>query len=188
MGARFLVGGVLCIVGVALIFVPELARVTSVEATTRGALYIVAAVLLSAVGSLAASRNARHGLPFWASVGWGMVHGAALSGGVVLLRGQTLAWPSAPAWWVSLIYLALAGSVIAFACFLTLQERVGPGPASTVGVMTPVLALVLSALFEGFEPVPLTALGVCLAVAGNWLILGGGAKTPLMPAASRATR
>lgn len=175
--ARFLVGGTLCLVGVTLIFWPEFAPIGdpgTAGAITLGAVFTVAAVLLSAVGSLAASRNARHQLPFWPALGWGMTYGALLSLAVVLALGQPLALPSpvaAPAWWASLAYLSIAGSVIAFACYLALQQRVGPGPASTVGVMTPVLALVVSALLEGFRPVLLTWLGAALAVAGNVLIL-----------------
>ena len=114
-----------------------------------------------------------------------MGYGAAVSLLVVLALGQPLTLPgpaSAPAWWASLAYLSIAGSVIAFACFLTLQQRVGPGPASTIGVMTPVLALVVSALFEGFQPVLLTWLGALLAVAGNVLIL----KPRLRPAPGRS--
>jgi drug/metabolite transporter (DMT)-like permease len=136
-------------------------------------------VLLSSVGSLIASRNSRHGLPLWPALGWGMTWGAALSVAVALASGHSFALPAAPAWWLSLAYLSIAGSVVAFACFLTLQERVGPGPASTVGVMTPVLALVVSAAFEGFQAVALTWLGAALAVAGNALIL-------VKPGASRA--
>ena len=169
--SRFLAGGALCIAGVALIFWPEIAGAASADSTALGALFTVGAVLLSAVGSLAASRNATHGLPFWPALGWGMVYGAALSGIVVVASGQPLALPSALSWWLSLAYLAVAGSVVAFACFLALQQRVGPGPASTVGVMTPVLALVVSALFEGFRPVALTWFGALLTVAGNVLIL-----------------
>jgi drug/metabolite transporter (DMT)-like permease len=169
--ARFLVGGALCVAGVSLIFAPEFAQVAAGGATTLGALFTVAAVLLSAVGSLAASRNAHHGLPFWAALGWGMLYGAGASALVVLASGQPFSVPTALSWWLSLAYLALAGSVIAFACFLALQQRVGPGAASTVGVMTPVLALVVSALFEGFRPVLLTWLGAGLAMVGNLLIL-----------------
>jgi drug/metabolite transporter (DMT)-like permease len=171
INARFLFGGVLCVAGVTLIFSPEIARAAPGDKTTLGALLTVSAVLLSGVGSLAATRNATHRLPFWAALGWGMVYGATLSCIVVVASGQPLALPSAPSWWLSLAYLSIAGSVIAFACFLELQQRVGPGPASTIGVMTPVLALVVSALFEGFRPVALTWLGVLLAVAGNVLIL-----------------
>jgi drug/metabolite transporter (DMT)-like permease len=181
--ARFLAGGVLCLVGVTLIFWPEFAQMGSGGAATLGAVFTVSAVLLSAVGSLAASRNARYRLPFWPAIGWGMGYGAVLSLVVVLALGQPLTLPapaSAPAWWASLAYLSIAGSVIAFACYLALQQRVGPGPASTVGVMTPVLALVVSALFEGFQPVLLTWLGALLAVAGNVLIL----KPRLRPSAA----
>jgi drug/metabolite transporter (DMT)-like permease len=171
IGPRFLLGGVVCVAGVALIFSPELSHVGSGDATARGAWFTVAAVLLSTVGSLAASRNARHGLPFWAAIGWGMLYGAALACVVVIASGQRFVFPSAGVWWWSLAYLALAGSVFAFACFLALQERIGPGAASTIGVMTPVFALVVSALLEGFRPVPLTWVGVGLAVAGNLMIL-----------------
>ncbi len=171
---RFLAGGVLCVLGVALIFAPEFGRVTAGDATLRGALFTVGAVALSAVGSLMASRNAAHRLPFWPTLGWGMLYGALLSALVLAASGQAVTLPSplaAPAWWLSLAYLAIAGSVIAFACYLTLQQRIGPGAASTVGVMTPVLALVISTAFEGFRPVALTWLGGALAVAGNLLIL-----------------
>lgn len=190
--ARFLAGGVLCLAGVTLIFWPEFAEVGAGGATTLGAIFTVAAVLLSSVGSLAASRNANFALPFWPALGWGMAYGAGLSFAVVLALGQPLALPSplaAPAWWASLAYLSIAGSVVAFACYLALQQRMGPGPASTIGVMTPVLALVVSALFEGFRPVALTWVGALLAVAGNVLILKPRLKKPPLTAsaASAAT-
>ena len=174
LSLRFVIGGVLCVAGVALIFAPEFAAVRSGDAALRGALFTLGAVALSAVGSLMASRNSTHRLPFWPTIGWGMLYSALLSGMVLWASGQAAALPSpliAPAWWLSLAYLAIAGSVIAFACYLTLQQRVGPGAASTVGVMTPVLALVISTAFEGYRPVALSWLGGALAVIGNVLIL-----------------
>jgi drug/metabolite transporter (DMT)-like permease len=90
---------------------------------------------------------------------------------VALLQGHSFALPAVPSWWASLLYLALAGSVLTFACFLTLQERIGPGPAGTIGVMTPLLALVVSMAFEAFHPDWLTLTGAALAVSGNVLML-----------------
>lgn len=171
LGRRFLLGGVLCVMGVALIFAPEFRKLGASNAVVWGTIFTVAAVLLSSVGSLAATRNAQHRLPLWTVIGWGMLLGAALSGAVVLALDQSVVWPAAASWWVSLLYLSVAGSVMAFACYLALQQRVGPGAASTVGVMTPVLALVISAVFEGYQPVLMSWFGVALAVAGNWLIL-----------------
>jgi drug/metabolite transporter (DMT)-like permease len=174
LGWRFVLGGALCVAGVGLMFAPELAAVTAGANAQRGALFTLGAVLLSAVGSLLASRNAAHRLPFWPAIGWGMLYGAALSMALLYASGQTLSVPAplaAPAWWGSLAYLALAGSLTAFACYLALQQRIGPGAASTVGVMTPVLALVISAAFEGYRPVLLSWLGAGLALIGNGLIL-----------------
>ncbi len=173
VGRRFVVGGLLGLAGVALIFWPEIVRPTSAPQATLGAALTVAAVLLSGVGSLVASRNRVRGVALLPALGLGMLYGALAAAivGVVIGDARAVAWPIAPSWWISLLYLAIPGSVLAFACFLTLQDRIGPGPAGTVGVMTPLLALVVSVALEGFRPDALTAAGAALAVAGNALML-----------------
>ncbi|HET9692992.1 MAG TPA: DMT family transporter [Steroidobacteraceae bacterium] len=170
-GARFVGGGLLGLCGVALIFWPEFARATGDERTALGALFTGGSVLLSAVGSLTASRNRVNGLPFWPALGYGMLYGAAISVVFAVALGAPLTLPATVSWWTSLLYLSLAGSVLTFACFLTLQERIGPGPAATVGVMTPLLALVVSIAFEGLRPDWLTLVGAALAVVGNAMML-----------------
>jgi drug/metabolite transporter (DMT)-like permease len=171
MTRRFVAGGLLGLVGVALMFWPEFGKASGGRDTDLGALFTVAAVLLSAVGSLVASRNRAHGLPFWPSLGFGMLYGAAVCMLIAILQGQSFAPPAVPSWWLSLFYLALAGSVLTFACFLTLQERIGPARTGTIGVMTPLLALVVSMAFEGFRADTLTFAGAGLAVTGNVLML-----------------
>jgi drug/metabolite transporter (DMT)-like permease len=168
---RFLLGGLLGLAGVALIFWPEFARAAERSGTALGVLFTIASVLLSTVGSLAASRNNVNGLPFWPALGYGMLYGAAAATLVALVQGQSLALPAAPSWWLSLLYLALAGSVLTFACFLTLQQRVGVGPTGSIGVMTPLLALAISVAFENFRPDGATFAGAALAVIGNVLML-----------------
>ncbi|MEP7301031.1 MAG: EamA family transporter [Caldimonas sp.] len=182
VGGRFVAGGLLGLAGVALIFWPEIVRPAAGDHGTLGLAFTVAAVLLSAVGSLAASRNRTLGVPLLPAMGFGMLYGAATAAVVALLLGREFALPTAPGWWLSLAWLALAGSVLAFACFLTLQDRLGPGPAGTVGVMTPLIALVVSLLLEGYRPDLLTAAGAALAVAGNALML-----RPARPAGASLT-
>jgi drug/metabolite transporter (DMT)-like permease len=168
---RFVLGGMLALAGVALIFWPEVQESSASSDTVLGAAFTVASVALSAVGSLTASRNRQAGLPFWPALGYGMVYGAAATTLLALALGQDLAPSSGLTWWAALLYLSLAGSVLTFASFLTLQERIGPGPAGTIGVMTPLLALVVSMAFEGFRPGLLTLAGGVLAVIGNtWML------------------
>jgi drug/metabolite transporter (DMT)-like permease len=168
---RFIAGGLLGLLGVALMFWPEFGKAAEGSSTALGAAFTMGSVLLSAIGSLTARRNRTSGLPFWPALGWGMVHGALAAAAIALAQGHSFALPAALSWWLSLLYLALAGSVLTFACYLTLQDRIGPGPSGTIGVMTPLLALVMSMLFEAFHPDLLTFAGAALAVAGNALML-----------------
>jgi len=175
VSGRFVLGGVLGIVGVALIFWPEFGKARGSATVALGALFTLASVLLSTVGSLAASRNGARGLPLWPALGYGMLYGGLAAALVALLQGHAIMPATTalalPSWWASLLYLALAGSVLTFACFLTLQERIGPGRTGTVGVMTPLLALAVSMALEGFQPDALTFAGATLAVLGNVLML-----------------
>jgi drug/metabolite transporter (DMT)-like permease len=171
LSTAFVPGGLLGLAGVALIFWPEFAPEHRGEHVALGAAFTIASVLLSAVGSVAASRNRVRGIPFWPALGWGMVYGALASALLGAARGAPLHWPTAPAWWEAYAYLVLAGSILTFACFLTLQDRIGPGPTGTIGVMTPLIALLVSVAFEGFRIEPLTLAGAALAVFGNALML-----------------
>jgi drug/metabolite transporter (DMT)-like permease len=173
---RFWLGGLCGTAGVALIFWPELGAASARPQAALGLLFTLGAVLLSAVGALAASRNAQHALPFWAALGYGLLWGTASSLVVLLLSGQPLLLPTAPSWWLSLLYLSGAGTIVAFGCFLALQQRLGPGKAATIGVMTPVVALIVSTLFENYRPDLFTAFGAALAVLGNVLMLKTAAK------------
>ena len=168
---RFLAGGVIGLAGVALMFWPELSKAAGDRNAGLGVVFTFGAVLLSSVGSLTASRNRRYGLPFWPALGYGMLYGAGVTAVIALAQGQTFALPAVASWWLALFYLALAGSVLTFACFLTLQERIGPGRAGAIGVLTPLLAITVSVIFEGFRPDLLTVAGAAMAVAGNVLML-----------------
>jgi drug/metabolite transporter (DMT)-like permease len=168
---RFLVGGAIGLAGVTLMFWHQLGATSGNPDAALGAAFVVGAVLLSAVGSLAASRNRIHGLPFWPAMGFGMLYGALACTVIAALQGHEFLLPPVASWWLSLLYLSLAVSVLTFACFLTLQERIGPGPTGTIGVMTPLLALVVSMIFEAFRPDLWVLVGAALAVAGNVLML-----------------
>jgi len=169
---RFMVGAMLCIAGVGLIFWPEVVGSTRHPDAHWGLGFTAAAVLLSAVGSLIASRNGAAGVPFWPALGWGMVYGSVFSWLWVAAAGGLPAWPDDIAWWLSLTYLAVFGSVVAFACYLALQQRLGAAQAGTVGAATPVIALLVSAAFEDYSPQLLSVVGAAMALWGNALALG----------------
>jgi drug/metabolite transporter (DMT)-like permease len=100
-----------------------------------------------------------------------MAYGALAAAIVAAAVGSTWSFDTSPEYLLSLAYLAVFGSVVAFVAYLTLLRRVGPGTASYVGVATPVVAMMFSTAFEAYRWTALGALGVALAIAGNWLAL-----------------
>lgn len=174
MSRRVAFGSALGVAGILFVFAPEMAAAAGDARTLRGACYTGLAVLTSAAGSLSASRNARIGVPVWQAMAWGMLSGSTCSLLVTLLSGKSLAFEWSVRYVASLLYLAVFGSVIAFAAYLTLLQRIGPARTGYVGVAIPITALMISALFEGFTWRWETWVGIVLAIAGNALILRRG--------------
>jgi drug/metabolite transporter (DMT)-like permease len=171
MTGRVAIGSVAGIAGIALVFWPEVAHLRSGGQPVLGAIYTALAVVVSSLGSLVAHRNHERQLPLWQSMAWGMLYGALFSLVITFAVGQTLAFEATPAYVISLFYLAILGSIIAFAGYLTLMKRVGPARSGYIGVMVPVVALVISSFFERFDWHLLTFVGIAILVAGNVVIL-----------------
>jgi len=167
------VGGLLGVTGIALVFSPELARVQASPGILSGALLTVGAVVASGVGNVFATRLDRLGVNVAQKMAWGMAYGSAGSALVALASGEGLSFSAEPSYLISLLYLAIFGSILAFAAYLTLLERVGAARAGYVGVMVPVVALAISGALEGFAWGPTTILGIAVVVAGNLVVLRG---------------
>jgi drug/metabolite transporter (DMT)-like permease len=169
--ARTLIAATLGVGGVALLFLPELDQATQGGAAGYGVALALGATAIACGGNLIAIRNHNAGIPTLPGTAWGMAYGAMSAALVAIVRGVPWTFDTGAAYLLSLAYLSLFGSIIAFGAYLTLLKRVGGGPAAFVGVATPVIALALSTLFEGYRWTWVAALGVVLAVAGNWLAL-----------------
>jgi drug/metabolite transporter (DMT)-like permease len=169
--ARMALGSVLGIVGIALVFSPELGRAARGGNVALGALFTTLAVLVTSAGSLVAHRNHERRLHGWPTMAWSMGYGGLASLVVAIALGRPLTIDWSPAYLVSLAYLTVFGSILAFAGFLELLGRIGAARASYVGVMVPIVALVISSVFEGFAWHALTVAGVAISVAGNVLVL-----------------
>jgi drug/metabolite transporter (DMT)-like permease len=173
MTRRVIAGSILGIVGIALVFKPEFSRLHGDSDTAVGALFTVLSVVIATLGSMVAHRNHEARIPLWQGMAWGMLYGSMFSLGVALALGRPLEFEFTAGYILSLVYLAVLGSIIAFGAFLTLLKRVGAARAGYIGVMVPIVALVVSAAFEGFQWHALTWLGIAISVAGNVIVLRG---------------
>ena len=178
--ARTFVAATFGVVGVALLFVPELQQAQQGGVVAYGIGLTLAATASAAAGNLHAVRNHRAGFATLPATAWGLAYGASLAALVAILQGTPWTFDARLPYILSLAYLALFGSVIAFGVYFTLLNRVGAGPASYTTVSTPVIAMLMSTLFEGYRWTWIAALGVVLVAFGIWLALrpsaGSGAK------------
>jgi drug/metabolite transporter (DMT)-like permease len=108
-----------------------------------------------------------------------MLYGSVSNLALVVLLDRPFAFDWSVPYLLSLGYLVVFGSVLAFGSFLHLLERVGAARAGYTGVIIPIVALGISAIFEGYEWTALALAGVAVSVAGNVIIL----RRPPQPAA-----
>ena len=168
---RVSVAATLGIVGIVCVFWNEFGKLSASRNLELGIIFSVLSVLASSAGSMVAMRTQKRGFATWPSMAWGMLYGGALAlvYAVVIGRPIEMVW-SVP-YLTTLVYLAIFGSIVTFACYLTLLKRIGAAGSSYIGVMVPVVALVVSVFFEQFDWGWLTSVGVALLIGGNILML-----------------
>jgi drug/metabolite transporter (DMT)-like permease len=171
LSLRTLVAATLGVAGVALLFLPELDAARHGGDAALGIAFALVATAIATAGNLFVVRNHKAGLPTFPATAWGMAYGALAAALSAAVTGAAWTFDPRPGYVLSLVYLAVFGSIAAFGAYLTLLKRVGAGPSSFVGVATPVVAMLLSTLFEGYRWTWVAVLGVVLAVAGNVLAL-----------------
>jgi drug/metabolite transporter (DMT)-like permease len=169
--ARTFIAAAMGVCGVVLLFVPELSQGRGDGAAAYGVVFGVGATVIASGGNLVAIRVQRAGIPTLSGNAWGMAYGAITAALVGFAHGAHWTFDTGAGYVLSLAYLTVFGSVVAFGAYLTLLKHVGAARAAHTAVATPVVALALSTLFEGYRWTWISAAGVVLAVAGNWLAL-----------------
>ena len=171
MSARVALGGLAGIAGVLLIFWREFTRLAASDQTLRGIVLTMVSVLLANLSTVAAAGYQRDGVKGWGPLAWAMAYGSAAALLHAAVTGAAWGWSWRPSFIGSLAYLALFGSIFAFGAYYALVQRLGPAKAGYVGVLTPLVALVISGLLENFLWTGLTAAGIALAILGNVIAL-----------------
>jgi drug/metabolite transporter (DMT)-like permease len=171
LSPRTVVAATIGVAGVALLFLPDLSAARKGGNAALGVGYGLGATALASAGNIVALRNQRAGIPIFPGTAWAMLYGALAVAFIALLGGARWTLDARPAYWWSFAYLVVFGSIAAFGAYLNLMKKVGPGLAGFVGVATPVVALALSTLFEGYRWTFVAIAGAMLAVGGNLLAL-----------------
>lgn len=174
--ARVLLAAATGALGVALLFLPELQAAMGDRRVVHGALLALGATYLASLGNMAAMRNTQSGMPVVTANAYGMAYGTVGLALIAAIRGTPVDFDPSWPYVVSLLYLSLAGTSLAFGLYLVLIKRIGPSRAAYTSVLFPVVALMVSTLFEGYRWSLPALLGLAVLVAGNALALSRRAR------------
>ena len=167
-GPRRWFGATLGVVGIALLYWPSLAAGGS---AAIGFAYCLLGTFSFCSGNLVSGRLQAARVPLVPASAWGMLYGALWAALLSVGTGSAFGFDRSLPYAISLGYLALISTVLAFWAYLTLLGRVGPGRAAYATVMFPIFALLISTVMEGYEWTPLALVGVALALLGNLFVL-----------------
>ena len=184
---RVLIAAATGMLGVALLFLPELRSAAGDRMVVAGAVLALVATYVASLGNMAATRNTGSGLPVVTVNAYGMAYGAAILALIALLRGAPIAFDASWPYVVSLLYLSLAGTSLAFGLYLALLKRIGPARAAYTSVLFPVIALVVSTIFEGYRWSLPAFIGLAVLLGGNALALSGRRWLPELDSNQRST-
>lgn len=166
-----LVGAGLGVAGVGLLFWPELARLKGGSGQATGIALACAATLVASAGNLHSQRLFARGVAVVPGTAWAMGYAAVLLLGFCVLWGVPLGFDLRLPYVLSLLYLALFGSVVAFVSYLTLLRRIGAGRSGYTAAVIPAVAMLASTAFEGYRWTAVALAGMALVLAGTVLVL-----------------
>jgi len=171
-GGRVLLGALLGIVGILILFAPQIENISLDDRVFFGSLLALLGALMASCGNMVSQASQKRDLPVMQGNAWGMFYGAVLTGILAVASGHEFNFDATFTYITSLVYLAVFGSVVAFGAYLTLLGRIGAHKAGYATVMFPVVALALSIAFEGLTLDMSIVTGTSLVLLGNLLVLG----------------
>ncbi len=165
-------GAGLGIGGIALLFYGELATFSWGDGSVRGFSLALLAAFFASLGSITASYISQHRqLPVVQYNAWGMFYGCLILLLTALLGGNTFNYETTMQYTATLFYLGAVGTAAGFACYLKLITLIGPDKAGYTFVMFPVVALIISTVFEDYRWSATAFSGLTMILAGSVLAL-----------------
>lgn len=165
------IGGLLGLTGIIILFLPQASELSFSDTTVIGFTLCLLGTLSASFGNMLSIKNQQDGFKIMPANAWAMGYGALFMTIILLVQGKEFSFDWSAEYIISLFYLSIFGSVIAFACYLSLLTKIGAHKASYANILFPAVAVLISTLFENFEWTTYTVLGFSAIMLGNLVLL-----------------
>lgn len=167
ISTRFYPAALLGLFGIVALFWHDVVGTTLNSHTLMGIGLCMVGTYGFSLGNMISTRHQKHGLDIFTTNAFAMFYGSVLMALISLLKQDDF-FPSMPVSSVSaLLYLAIFGSVIGFTAYFYLVGRIGAGKAAYSTLLFPLVALLISTVWEGYQWQMNAVIGVILILCGN---------------------
>ena len=168
---KTLIGATIGMLGIIIIFNNEIFNFSLSNGTHIGLFLAFLGTFCASTGNMIYQRNLNNNFPLIETIAYAMLYGSLVTLLITQIKNTQLLFEYTFSYIASLVYLSIVGSIFAFIFYLKLLERVGAGRAGYVGVVMPVLALLISTLFENLEWQIDLIVGLPILIIGAVLVI-----------------
>ena len=173
---KTLIGAAIGMIGIVIIFNDELFNFSLSNGVHLGLFLALLGTFCASTGNMVHQRNLNNNFPLIQTIAYAMFYGSLVTLLITQIKGTELLFEYSFSYIVSLAYLSIVGSIFAFIFYLRLLEKVGAGRAGYVGVAMPVIALLISTVFENLEWKIDLIIGLPILIIGAMLVINQKVK------------
>ena len=167
--ANFWFGVVFGLAGISLLFAGDLLKTDWSQGTLYGLLFALLGTWCFSIGNMLSIRNSKRNIQPFTATNYAMFYGCAALLLIIFIRGLSFEFSMSTQYIGSLLSLAIPASVFGFTFYLILVDRLGASNAAYILVITPIVALSASAMFEDYQWTLYSTSGLMLVILGNVL-------------------
>lgn len=167
-----IVGAVIGVIGISILFYTDFIAAWSNDNNSRliGVSLAIFGTFLFSSGNMLTIRHNKHQLPVATTTAWGMLYGSLIMFVISMVVVGDFSFDNSPKYILSLFYLMIPGSILAFILYLNLINRIGANKTAYATVLFPIVALSISTVIEGYVFTPISIIGLILAIIGNIIV------------------
>ena len=168
---KTILGGTIGTMGLIFIFFDEISNFTFSNMTSYGIFLGIIATYFASLGNLVSAHTSKINLPVVPVTGYGMLYGSISLLIFLLITKTPFNFEYSLKYNLSLVYLSEFVSVFGFSLYLSLIKKIGSNDAAYVAIIMPLIALLVSTLFEELMWNVNLVIGAIMIIFGNILIL-----------------
>ncbi len=158
------------LLGLLMLFWNDVSNVNLDVDLLKGVGLTLLGVYIFSLGNMISVRNNRMKISAITSTSYALIYSSVILLGIILLIGAEFKFNFSPLYIGSWLFLVFAATIFGFTAYIELIKRIGVSHAPYILVITPLVALGLSTIFEDYQWTLQAIIGVMLIAVGNVVV------------------